>query len=67
MHNIAREAERMKVMEKGVLRIWIRDCPRMKASGWQIVALMTWKEGETKRVSLLNSIESHTNQLFTLG
>ena len=42
--------------------MWIRNYPRIKASGWrikasgwQIVALITWKEGETKGVRLQNS------------
>lgn len=50
------------------LRRWIRNCPRIKASGWQMVALITWKEGETKGVRLQNStmslkLQGQTSQL----
>lgn len=34
--------------EKGVLRTWIRDCSRLRASGWLRVALTPWKKGKQK-------------------
>ena len=56
--------------EKGTrsLRRRIRNCLRIKASGWQMVALITWKEGETKGVRLQNSnmslkLQGHRGQL----
>lgn len=52
--------------------MWIRNCPRIKASGWQMVALKTWKEGETKGVRLQNSsmslkLQGYTRQLLSLN
>lgn len=52
--------------------MWIRNCPRIKASGCQMVALKTWKEGNkrsqaAKQQHEPGKLQGYTRQLLSLN